>query len=61
MYWAPLRFRIPTLFGVVGVVESWNPGWVVKGFGVFLYRGEIGIIGYISGLYRDNGKEHGNY
>ena len=23
--------------------------------------GYIGIIGYILGLYRDNGKEHGNY
>ena len=21
----------------------------------------IGIVGYIFGLYRDNGKEHGNY
>ena len=24
-------------------------------------RGTIGIIGYILGLHRDNGKEHGNY
>ena len=23
--------------------------------------GHAGIIGYILGLYRDNGKEHGNY
>ena len=26
-----------------------------------LYRGYIGIIGYIVGLYRDNGEENGNY
>ena len=25
-----------------------------------LYRDYIGIIGYILGLYRDNGKENGN-
>ena len=25
------------------------------------YRGYIGIIGVILGLYRDNGKENGNY
>ena len=25
------------------------------------YRGYIGIIGYIMGLYRDHGKENGNY
>ena len=27
----------------------------------YAYRGYIGIIGYILGLYRDNGKENGNY
>ena len=26
-----------------------------------LYRGYIGIIGYILGLYGDNGKENGHY
>ena len=26
-----------------------------------LYRDYIGVIGYIWGLYRDNGKEHGSY
>ena len=26
-----------------------------------LYRVHIGILGYILGLYRENGKEHGNY
>ena len=25
------------------------------------YKGYIGIIGYMLGLYRDNGKENGNY
>ena len=26
-----------------------------------LYRGYIGITGYVWGLYRDNGKNNGNY
>ena len=25
------------------------------------FRGYIGVIGYILGFYRDNGKENGNY
>ena len=25
------------------------------------YRGYIGVIGYILGFYRDNGKENGNF
>ena len=31
-----------------------------KGY-IRLYRDYIGIIGYMLGLYRDNGKENGNY
>ena len=27
----------------------------------YVYRGYIGILLYILGLYRDNGKENGNY
>ena len=29
--------------------------------GVIYYRGCIRIIGYMLGLYRDNGKENGHY
>ena len=31
--------------------------WELDGGGA----GNIGIMGYMLGLYRDNGKEHGNY
>ena len=36
-----------------------NSGYI--GFRVRVYRGYIGTIGYILGLYRDKGKEKGNY
>ena len=43
---------------------SWTPREVeviLEKLGDLRKRGCIGMIGYILGLYRDNGKEHGNY
>ena len=38
-------------------MEEWTRKWKLQG----LCRDYIGIIGYILGLYKDNGREHGNY
>ena len=38
--------------GYIGIMEEKMETTII---------GHIGIRGYIFGLYRDNGKEHGNY
>ena len=58
--WSRLKLRV-FFFRAALYVKLWYILGLYIGVIQGLYRVHIGIIGYILGLYGDNGKENGSY
>ena len=45
-------------WGYIGIMKKENGNYIILGVGSIVYWNNVGVV---LGLYRDNGKENGNY